>query len=120
MYGKEHIRCSINTNGTIMTEKIAKFLSKNFKNIVISVDGSLEVHNTNRIYFFYIQQKFYKNVKELDKDCRRALLLYDSCTQCLGKRYWRFRNLNTEMNEGFEINEKYFDVSFLHVIWNEI
>lgn len=41
---------SITTNGTLLTDKITKFLIDNDFSIVISVDGGKEVHDTNRFF----------------------------------------------------------------------
>jgi len=39
---------SINTNGTIVTEEIARFLGENMKTIYVSVDGPPDIHDLHR------------------------------------------------------------------------
>ena len=54
-YGRElekqwnkHIRFTITTNGTGLTEEVAQFLNDEMHNVVISVDGRPEVHDAMR------------------------------------------------------------------------
>ena len=44
------INYTITTNGTIFNDEIAKFLTKNNFDVVISIDGPRELHNKNRVY----------------------------------------------------------------------
>ncbi|MCE4957818.1 radical SAM/SPASM domain-containing protein [Macrococcoides caseolyticum] len=45
-----HIRYYITTNGTVMNKKIMSFMIDNNFNISLSVDGTKDIHDANRIY----------------------------------------------------------------------
>lgn len=47
--GKE-ISFSMTTNGTLLTEEIIRFLSKNKVQLVISLDGAKEINDENRVF----------------------------------------------------------------------
>lgn len=46
----EKVQFGITTNGTLLTEKIAKVLNENFSDLSVSIDGLKAVHDKNRIY----------------------------------------------------------------------
>lgn len=48
-YGKK-VSYSITTNGTLLTNEIMEFLKKEPVSIIISLDGSREEHNANRVF----------------------------------------------------------------------
>lgn len=44
------VKFSITTNGTIMNDEIMDFLSREYDHISISIDGTREAHDKNRVY----------------------------------------------------------------------
>lgn len=46
---KADVRLDMTTNGILVTEEIAQFLSMHFTNVSISIDGTKDAHNINRI-----------------------------------------------------------------------
>ena len=46
----KRIQFGITTNGTILNERIAKFLVENFEEISISIDGIKMIHDKNRVF----------------------------------------------------------------------
>lgn len=50
-YPHVHLELDMNTNGTLVTEEIARYISaRNFKSVGISIDGYRETHNQTRRY----------------------------------------------------------------------
>ena len=47
---KKRIQYGITTNGTLLNEEIAEYISKKFADISISIDGIKNVHNRNRLF----------------------------------------------------------------------
>lgn len=44
---------SITTNGTIINDEILELLSNEYENVSISIDGTKEAHDQNRVYKNY-------------------------------------------------------------------
>jgi len=80
-YDGREVMYTVTTNGTLLNDQIIRFLSKNNFHLAISLDGSKEMHNKNRVYINgqgsfddimknmnYIKEKysnFFKNISFL-------------------------------------------------------
>jgi sulfatase maturation enzyme AslB (radical SAM superfamily) len=47
---KKNARINIFTNGTLLDDKIINFIKENHINLLISIDGNRETHNSNKIF----------------------------------------------------------------------
>lgn len=74
--GEKKITFSMTTNATLINEEIADFLASNEFQITISLDGSKEIHNDNRIY---------KNGSGTFEDTMRGVVLLSNAYDNFGK-----------------------------------